>query len=358
MPESSDAMSRAEAMIRSHGLDGRIDREALRAELESTDAGQTGVTLKFLSIVGGLIASSTLSGFFFSSGLMESPPVMLVSGLLFIFGALWLNRRADHLVMDTFTISIFLMGFVHLAMAMSKLEWQLDLAIPVIGAIALVALAVTRGYMLSFFSLLIASASILFYLAHRKWHEGIHAYVVLWLCVSVWLFYREGGIMSLGAKASRQYPPIRIVAILSLTAGLFFVCNRYFLPYSQGTLWITSLATMAGVLFVADSLAPLFGLNGTFDRLTFLAGVLLLVFPLWFAPAIIGSMLVLLLGFRTGDRTTFALGMLAFLYFTVQYYYDLDLTLLKKSYVMMSTGMLFLGLYLVSNKKLKSLEKG
>jgi hypothetical protein len=358
MPDTNGAISRAEAILRSHGLETRINHESLKAELEGSDAGKTGVTLKILSIIGGLIASSMLSGFFFSSGLMESPFVMLASGLLFIFGALWLNRRADHLVMDTFTISIFLLGFVHMAMAMSKLEWKLDLAIPLLGVAALLALAVTQGYMLSFLSSLIASASILFYIAHRKWNEGIHAYVVLWVCVSLWLFYSEGGILSRGVKASRQYPPIRVVAILSLIVGLFLVCNRNFLPYREGTMWITSLVTTAGVLFVADSLAPLLGLQKTIERITLLAGVLLLVLPLWFAPALTGSMLVVLLGFRTGDRTTFALGILAFLYFTVQYYYDLDLTLLVKSYVMMSTGLLFLGLYLVSNKKLKSLEKG
>lgn len=356
MPETNGALSRAEAMIERNGLEGRVDRDAIVRELDMSDAGKTGLTLKILSVVGGLIASSTLSGFFMTSGLMETAPALIVSGLLFIFGAVRLNRRTDHLVLDSFTISIFLLGFVHIAMGMNKLEWDLEQAILAIGGVALVTLALTRGYMLSFFSALVFSACIIFLIAQRKWYDGIHAYVLLWVCLSVWLYYNEARVLCWGDRFSRQYPPVRIVAILSLIAGLFLVCNRDILPYGKGTLWVTSLSTVAGVLFVADSLVPLFGFRSVYDRLTLLAGVLLLVLPLWFAPALTGSILIVLLGFRTADRTAFALGILAFLYFTVQYYYDLDMSLLKKSYVMMSTGGLFLGLFFLANKKLKSLE--
>ena len=356
MPETEASMSAADGMMARNGLVGRVDSEAVRADLAKDDAGKTGVTLKILSVVGGLIASSTLSGFFLSTGLMETAPALIASGLLFIGGSLWLNRRADHLVLDAFTISVFLMGFVHTTMAMNKLGWELDLSILALGAIALVALAVTRGYMLSLFSALIASASILLFIAQRKWYDGIHAYVAFWVLATVWMFYNEAKVVSWGDKFSLQYPPIRIVAVLSLVAGLFLVCNRGILPYRQELLWVTSLATIAGILFVVDRLAPLFGFRSTYDRLTLLAGVLLMVLPLWFAPALTGSILIVLLGFRTADRTAFALGILAFLYFTVQYYYDLDMTLLNKSYVMMSTGTLFLGLFLLANKKLKAFE--
>lgn len=356
MPENQGAFSRAEALIERNGLGDRVDREAVRRELQMSDAGKTGLTLKILSVVGGLIASSTLSGFFLSSGLMETAPALFLSGLLFVFGAIHLNRKADNLVLDTFTISIFLLGFLHLAMTMNKLEWELDRAILMIGCIALVALSLTKGYMLSFFSTLIASASILLFIAHRKWYDGIHAYVVLWVCLSLWLYYNESRVMSWGDRFSRQYPPVRIVAVLSLIVALFFVCNNRIMAYGKGTLWITSLATTAGILYVVHGLAPLFGFRSLYDRLTLMAGTLLLMLPLWLAPALTGSVLIVLLGFRTADRTAFSLGILAFLYFTVQYYYDLDITLLDKSYVMMSTGALFMALFLLSHRKLKSLE--
>ena len=358
MPEENTGVNRVDDFIDRNGLRGRIDMDTLGAKLRMSDAGKTGITLKILSVIGGLIASSMLSGFFVSSGLLETPPALMVSGILFIGGALWMNRKADHLVLDTFSISVFLLGFAHLAWAMSKSGWELEYAILALGGTALFAFAVTKGYMLSLFSALIVSSSMLLLLVQKKWYDGIHAYVVLWLISSVWLFFNEARALSWGDKASRQYPPVRVVAILSLIVGLFLVCNRNILSYNKDTLWITSLATLAGVLFVADSLTPIFGLKKTNERFLYLACALLLVIPLWFAPALTGSLLIVLLGFRTGDRTTFALGILAFLYFTVQYYYDLEMTLLNKSYVMMSTGFLFLGLYLVSNKKLKSLEKG
>jgi uncharacterized membrane protein len=74
-------------------------------------------------------------------------------------------------------------------------------------------------------------------------------------------------------------------------------------------------------------------------------------------PAISGSILVILLNFMANYKTGFVIGLLAFVYFVSQYYYDLSFSLLTKSYMMLVTGALFLILYLFVYKKLQSHEE-
>jgi|GEM_PF-2926156 len=56
---------------------------------------------------------------------------------------------------------------------------------------------------------------------------------------------------------------------------------------------------------------------------------------------------------KLSHRTGTALAVVALLYFITRHYYDLNLTLLTKSLVMMISGVLFLTAYLILRKKLR-----
>jgi uncharacterized membrane protein len=82
----------------------------------------------------------------------------------------------------------------------------------------------------------------------------------------------------------------------------------------------------------------------------------LVLLPTILAPSVPGALLVVLSSFYIGHRTGFWVGLLALAYFLVLYYYDLNMTLLAKSGVLVLTGSLFLaGLYLL-NRYLRSHE--
>jgi len=69
-----------------------------------------------------------------------------------------------------------------------------------------------------------------------------------------------------------------------------------------------------------------------------------------------GALLVMLTSFYIGHRTSFIIGLLALIYFVVLYYYDLQFTLLQKSGLLVLTGALFTGGYLLLQKHLKGYE--
>ena len=71
------------------------------------------------------------------------------------------------------------------------------------------------------------------------------------------------------------------------------------------------------------------------------------------APAISGSLLIVLLAFKVNYRTGFVMGLIALVYGIGQYYYDLQFTLLVKSIMLMASGALFLLFYFYLKNKVK-----
>ena len=84
---------------------------------------------------------------------------------------------------------------------------------------------------------------------------------------------------------------------------------------------------------------------------------IILLMPTALSPAISVGLLIILLSFLTNYGTGLMICIIAFIYFVSQYYYDLHFTLLTKSILMFSSGMLFIGLYLFIHKKLMRNEE-
>jgi uncharacterized membrane protein len=75
--------------------------------------------------------------------------------------------------------------------------------------------------------------------------------------------------------------------------------------------------------------------------------LLLLTLPTAMNPAISASLLMMLLGFYTGHRSAFVMGLLGLPLFIGIWYYDLPISLLQKSIWMMVTGIACMVTYLL-----------
>ncbi|MFA7429282.1 MAG: DUF4401 domain-containing protein [Rhodospirillaceae bacterium] len=65
------------------------------------------------------------------------------------------------------------------------------------------------------------------------------------------------------------------------------------------------------------------------------------------APGVMGALLLLAVAWRMGNRTVAGVGVIALLAFVVRYYFDVDVTLLTKSGLLVAGGVLTLGLWMV-----------
>jgi uncharacterized membrane protein len=74
-------------------------------------------------------------------------------------------------------------------------------------------------------------------------------------------------------------------------------------------------------------------------------GVTLLAsLPALWTPGILAAVIVIVLGFRRGNRLLLGLGAAFLVVFLIAFYYYLDVTLLVKSLLLLATGLLLLGL--------------
>ncbi|RYE45112.1 MAG: DUF4401 domain-containing protein, partial [Sphingobacteriales bacterium] len=114
----------------------------------------------------------------------------------------------------------------------------------------------------------------------------------------------------------------------------------------------TSIVIIVALLYVAFRLMPVLNVTESNDKLLIFGIASLMFVPTILAPAISGCVLVILLSFFVRHRGGFILGIISLLYFISQYYYDLEYTLLQKSYFLIGSGILFILIYLVTVKKL------
>ena len=137
--------------------------------------------------------------------------------------------------------------------------------------------------------------------------------------------------------------PIGYGAAIGLLCVLIFSLQPDW--FAAGPWWVSTWVLAAGVLGVAWRVFNDEGYAWV-SPLGFLVvgGVLALAAATSLAPGIMGSILVLALGFYRKNRILIALGMIALAGFVIYFYYNLAYTLLTKSLLLMATGAVMLGL--------------
>lgn len=334
----------------------QVDEEAMLSAYHS-DYHKQSLATKILSIFGGFLGCLAFIGFLLIAGLYDSEIGLVVLGGIFIIGSIAINKVYEKLVLDTVSISAYAIGHLLLALGSSQLKLDEQIIALIAMAIAGGTLALVQRYMLSFISVLLICGSILFLIIDNNGHDMIPIYVVALSLIMSYLYLNEAKIISYNTKLSKLYNPLRIGFIFSFLVGLFMLSKRGFFPISHEYIWISSVLITAVIIYFITKLLPIFGsIQIGFKIAIYILSALALLLTAQ-SPAISGSILLMLLSFQVQYKTGFIISIIAFIYFMGQYYYDLEFTLLTKSILLFATGILFLVLYLFTQKKLTSDEK-
>lgn len=339
----------------SENKDLKFDEAAIFAAYEKRDDHQS-LAVKILSVFGGILASLAFLGFLFLVGLYESTSGLLILGILAIIAGIFLNKANDKIIIDTLSISSYIIGFVVLAAGLFKMEMTENTVSLICILIAAVSLVIVRSYIIAFISVLIISAGIITLIASNNNFDLIHLYTSLLAIAVTAVFLKEAKIISLSPAFSKLYEPVRIGLIFSFLAGLIFLGND-FIEVSRDYLWISSVVIILTIMYVLSRLFEVLTISQTIQKAGIYIVTMALLLPTLLSPAISGAILIILLSFLVNYKTSLAIGIMAFIYFVSRYYYDLHFTLLTKSILLFSSGILFLGLYLLTRKKLTSNEK-
>jgi hypothetical protein len=333
-----------------------FDEEAIISAYQKNNDNQS-LSIKILSVFGGILASLAFLGFLFIAGLYNSYIGLLVFGGLFIAGSIWINKEYDKIIIDTVSVSSFIIGFILIGFGLGQLNANNDIICIIFIIIAFSSLSITQNFILSFVSVLIINGSFLTLIISNNAYNLIHFNVSALALTTVFLFVKEAKIITSNKAFSKLYNPIRIGLVFSLLSELVFLGKREMLPVSTDYIWISSIIIISLIIYLISKLFNLFNITELKHKISSYIFTILTLLPTALSPAISGAILVILLSFWVNYKTGLAIGIISFIYFIAQYYYDLNFTLFTKSILLFSSGILFIGLYLFTHKKLTLNEK-
>ncbi len=341
----------------SEGAKFECDEKSILEEYNTQGENKSSFAIKILSVFGGFLATLTFLGFLAIAGLYNSEFGLLIFGIGFIISAIWLNKVYDKLIIDTFSISIYVIGFALLAFGLFEMSIDENIIAILISLIALSSLIITQNFILSFISVLTISGSFLFLIIFNNSYDLIHLYIAINTLILTYLFLNEAKIVSSNKRLSQLYNPIRIGIVISLLFGLILVGKRHLTPITQNHIWLSSIVMILVTMYLVYTIMKINEINTVKSKVMIYTLSALILVSTIFSPSISGAIVIILLSFLVNYKTGLVIGIISIIYYISQYYYDLNFTLLTKSIILFVSGIMFLLFYLFTTKNSSTYEK-
>jgi hypothetical protein len=333
------------------------DANKIEMEYEMQGGNSPKLAITVLTILGGILSSLLFTAFILIMGAYESGGMMIFLGIAFIAISIWLNIEMHSLLLNTFSISAFIIGYTLIAIGLMEMgNYDNGIAFSFI-LISIISLLLTQNQLVSIVAIVMGIGGILSLVLINDLFPLWHLFSI---ALAIWVYYhysREAKIISKGGRYAKLYNPLRIGITLSFLLTLDLSGEEWSMKYAADYDWSSSPVIIVLVLLVAYKVMQLVEIQSKNQTILYLIVTGLILVPTAIAPGISGSLLVLLLSFRTGYKTGFAIGLLAFIYFISRFYYDLDISLLYKSLLLIASGILFLIFFYFTHKQLGSDEK-
>ncbi|WP_347218544.1 DUF4401 domain-containing protein [Chryseobacterium sp.] len=336
--------------------DIHFDEEAILAAYEEKDTNHQSLSIKILSIFGGLMACLTFLGFIFMVDIINSPISAGILGVICIAGSCFVSKVSGKTIIDTLSVSFFITGFILIGLALFE---EGDTIYPVLIALALCTLLLVQNYILSFISILIINGSTFAFAHNNDNFNLISAILIVQTVFITFLFLQEAKIITKNKVLSKLYDPVRTGMVFSFIFTLAFLgfessfhLAEYYYDRTSSVVIALAILYVVSVIFKALRVT-----NITYRVLIYGLIILFLLPTLLLTPTISGAILIILLSFSVNYRTVFVLAVIALISFIGRFYYDLQFTLLVKSILLFASGIIFLAIYFFTRKKLTTHEK-
>ncbi|MFC3755572.1 DUF4401 domain-containing protein [Chryseobacterium tructae] len=332
-----------------------FDEDAIMAAYQKKETNHQSLSIKILSIFGGIMACLTFLAFLFIAEIFDSETEASIVGVICIAGSSFISRISGKTIVDTLSVSFFITGFTLLGIGLSAEDNTIYITF--IG-IALCTLFLAQSYILSFISILIINGSIMAFAQVNHLYNLTSAIIIFQTVITTFLFLQEAKIISQNKLFSNLYDPVRTGMVFSFIFTLAFLGLGSFLRLTDEYYdWIPSVVIVLAILYVVYLLFNTLQVTSTIYKILIYTLTVLFLLPTLLTPTISGAILVILLSFLVNYRTGFVLGIIALIGFIGRFYYDLQFTLLTKSILLFTSGVIFLAIYFLIHKKLTENEK-
>jgi len=346
----------------SEGKSFTINEQAIIAETVERAANRTTVAITVLSILGGVFATLAFMGFLLLA-VHDSEVGLMAFGLLFIIGSVVLNKVYYKTIIDTVSVSAFMIGFCMVGFSLEGFGIDDQLLCLIFIGMATAILVINQTYLLSLLCfLLIFGATFGLLNTNDTLNIFPYLYMVVLASMLTVVALNESKIISYGSKILKLYRPLFLANACALIVLLGFSTMADSYTYTQKIFadysWIASIVCIIAVLFTISKIKKRYEHEHTIlNNGVIYAGTVLALAPTLFAPAISGGLLLILLSYLINNKVSLVLSIVSFIYFISLYYYNLGYTLLTKSIILFVTGLLFLTAYMLFINKVKSHEE-
>ncbi|WP_020529236.1 DUF4401 domain-containing protein [Flexithrix dorotheae] len=311
---------------------------------EEKDVG--GWSVKIFSIIGAWIGACLFMGFLFLVQLFESTSGLFLVGLsLTISAVIGSHKFRKSIFLEPFTLAMGIIGQILIIAGVGTSElfsgsqWHYLFWAGVL--VEAIIFYFTLNPLQKFLSLLLINIFLLSFFGIEKLYEVVHFIVGILAMSFTFLWLYEIDILKKHKLAFQNYFPVLYAIMTSLIVILAFTVNKdWYSEIAEVNLWwISSIFLIACCLYTVHHILKHFQLNRHYYLILGLSIALLL--PSFIAPGLAASLLILLIGFYKGHKITLGLGLLCLIYFMSAFYYNLNTTLLIKSSLLFTSGVLF-----------------
>jgi hypothetical protein len=325
------------------------------------------VYLRILTLIGALIASGFFFLFLAISGILDEDG-FLILGLVFVAAAygLLVAAKKSNPILQVFFITcsftllavgkiLFVIGFVEMFGDLFSLRSRGEQRVALLG----IGLATVLTYKLFPFVLdrFISSCFFLglfieIVIALPDLDSDVMPVVAAWIMNFFFLTYMIcAGFLLLHEKVKKLYDPVAYALICTLL-GLAVMQSGLMSDPKLGPvlgfeIWLPNFIAGFGLLYLLSHAVGGFKKQMDSQAIVIVAGIILLAF--FTNAGILLSILLMVFGRMNHRPLVSFIGWISLTGFLIDYYYQLDFTLETKSYVLLGSGGLLLGIRLILN---------
>ena len=369
-------MNRPNEPITAGALLGSLNEKGMLDDPEEAGkqlaAGSVGeevpIYLRILTLIGAVIATGFFFLFLAITGIIDED-TLLILGLVFVaaaYGLLIAAKKSNpilHVFVTTCSFTLlavgkilFVIGFVEMFDDLFSLSQRGEIWAATLG----VGLATVLTYKLFPFVLdrFISSCSFLGFfifatvIALPDSDSDLMPVVTAWIMNFLFLAYMiYAGFLLLQEKVKKLYDPVAYALICTLL-GLAVMQSGLmgepkFEPILGFEIWLPNLIAGFGLLYLLSHAVGGFKKQMDSQAIVIVAGIILLAF--FTNAGILLSILLMVFGRMNHRPLVSFIGWISLTGFLIDYYYQLDFTLETKSYVLLGSGGLLLGIRLILN---------
>ena len=332
------------------------DATAVLNSLDQESLQLNQLPIKIVSILGGLISALLFTAFLLVLGLWQSGAGLCILGVVFTGSALLVISQDVSTYFSATAIAFLFIGLMLFGAGVGISSESVSMVcVSLIFASGLLFACTTHGLVL-FLITLVFFGSWLVLLLDTEAFALLHLFVALLSYLLLACCLSETKLITASKWQNEAYRPIRMGIIFSFACLMVFLASTATFDVIVPLYWLSGLllliALFAFAWFILQDLQLQENASGAEKDFWYLL-LPLLMLPLIPAPAVIGSFLLILLGFYIRHLPSLVVGIAAFCYALFLFYYDLQLSLLQKSGMLLLSGGWFLVGYILIRRHAK-----